>query len=137
VLHADEIHEWINSNSKDTLLIVNVWASWCVPCREEFPLLMRAAKEYRNTPVRFAFISADFKSDTSKAREFLIGQGFTGIAYWKRGDDQEFINNLAPEWSGALPVTIFFLNGKRLFYHEGIINESLLNEKIQSFLKRR
>ncbi len=49
-------------------LVINVWASWCPPCREEAPTLSRLAAEFEDTGVRFLGIVSD--DTASNAREF-------------------------------------------------------------------
>ena len=89
-------------------VLVNVWATWCLPCRKEFPALLRAAAEYRARGVRLVLISADFDDNTAAAREFLARHGVDFPSYLKTGPDMEFIDALSPKWSGALPATFVF-----------------------------
>ena len=55
------------------LLLLNVWASWCAPCREEIPALARLATRLDGLPIRVVTLSID-KSPTD-AREFLVKAG--------------------------------------------------------------
>jgi thiol-disulfide isomerase/thioredoxin len=89
-------------------VVVNVWATWCLPCRKEFPDLLRAAGEHRDRGVRLVLVSADFDDNTEAARHFLARQGVGFPSYLKTGADMEFIDALSPKWSGALPATFIF-----------------------------
>jgi cytochrome c biogenesis protein CcmG/thiol:disulfide interchange protein DsbE len=55
--------------------IVNIWASWCVPCREEFPLLVGAYGEYRDRDLGVLGIVR--RDDPESARRFATEQGAT------------------------------------------------------------
>jgi cytochrome c biogenesis protein CcmG/thiol:disulfide interchange protein DsbE len=50
--------------------VVNVWASWCAPCRDEHPFLMKLAADDR-----FALVGINYKDDAENARRFLIRFG--------------------------------------------------------------
>jgi thiol-disulfide isomerase/thioredoxin len=43
-----------------TAVVMNIWATWCIPCREEFPDLMRVRREYERRGLRVVLVSADF-----------------------------------------------------------------------------
>lgn len=59
---------------RGTPVVVNVWASWCAPCRTEMPLLQRAADTYRGDVVILGVASKD---DPNAARSFLEEFGLT------------------------------------------------------------
>ena len=88
--------------------LVNVWATWCAPCRDEFPTLVRLAERERARGLRVLFVSADFAEEASPVRAFLAEQHAPGPWLVKAGPDMEFINGLDARWSGALPVTIVY-----------------------------
>lgn len=56
-------------------LVINVWASWCVPCREEFPLLVGAQGEYRDRDL--AVLGILHRDSPESARRFATDQGAT------------------------------------------------------------
>src|SRR5436190_20066048 len=56
-------------------VLVNVWGTWCAPCRAEFPGLMQVARELRPEGLRVVLVSADFDESLPKAREFLAEHG--------------------------------------------------------------
>jgi len=62
-------------------VIVNFWASWCHPCRQEFPLLKQALREHRAQ--RLAVIGVTYQDIVSDSRSFVKRQG----ANWPQGVD--------------------------------------------------
>jgi thiol-disulfide isomerase/thioredoxin len=90
------------------VVLVNIWATWCAPCREEFPDLMRVNERYRDRGLRLVLVSADFPDQLPQARRFLAKQGVVSPSFLKTGDDMQFINAMDPRWSGALPATLIY-----------------------------
>jgi len=98
--------------------LVNVWASWCKPCVEEFPELMMIETAYRDSGLRLVLVSADL--ERAAADSFLIAHGVPLDSYFKTGPDEAFINALDPKWSGALPATMVYdAEGRRRASWEG------------------
>src|SRR4029077_9694033 len=64
--------------------LVSVWASWCEPCRMEFPNVVRLAHAYKDRGLRVIFISADLTDDLPAARKFLAEEGVDWTAYYKK-----------------------------------------------------
>lgn len=92
------------------ILLVNFWATWCIPCREEFPELVKIANEYQTENVDVVGISTDFPDEIeSKVKPYLKSQNVDFQNYVKNfEDDDAFINSVNPEWSGALPATFIY-----------------------------
>ncbi len=55
---------------RGSIAVINFWATWCAPCREELPLLSRLSGEYAGKNVRFIAVSADEEKDRSKVDAF-------------------------------------------------------------------
>ena len=111
--------------------LVNVWASWCQPCREEFPDLVALEREWRDRGFRLIFVSADFTEDVPNAKAFLAEQGVSARTYLKTGDDMQFIDTLDPSWSGALPGSFLYDSSGRLVrYWEGKASADSLRARI-------
>lgn len=113
-------------NRNGNILLLNVWATWCIPCREEFPDLVRLVKVYQKENISIVGISADFPDEIDdKIIPFLMKQRVNFENYVQNFENQEdFINKLNPEWRGALPATFVydksgklqeFLVGKQTF----------------------
>ena len=89
-------------------VLVNVWASWCEPCREEMPDLIRFYRDHRAQGLRLVLISADDDDQRAEVARILGALGFDGPAFIKHGNDMTFIDALDPRWKGALPATFLF-----------------------------
>jgi thiol-disulfide isomerase/thioredoxin len=101
-------------------LFLNFWATWCVPCREEFPAINKLAEELKD--VDFIGISVDFPEEVeSHIIPFLKSQKAKFVSYVNGIEsDEELINLLDKNWNGALPATfIYDKNGKKISFLEG------------------
>jgi thiol-disulfide isomerase/thioredoxin len=116
-------------------VLVNVWATWCEPCRAELPELMRFYRAHKASGLRLVMVSADGESDRPVVEKVLREAGFDGPAFIKRGDDDAFINALEPRWSGALPVTVLFDGaGARQQFWPGPVGETALQKPVSALL---
>src|SRR5580765_6180790 len=79
-------------------VLVNVWASWCEPCREEMPDLIRFYRDHRAQGLRLVLISADDDDQRGEVERILGALGFDGPACIKHGNDMTFIDALDPRW---------------------------------------
>ena len=86
---------------KGAVTIVNVWASWCVPCRDEAPLLMQLAQDKR-----LRLVGINYKDEPDNARRFL---GTFGDPYVAAGADQS--GRAGIEW-GVYGVPENFVVGR-------------------------
>jgi len=101
-------------------VLVNVWATWCAPCRKEVPSLLRLREELHDRGLRLILVSADFPSDVDAVRAFLAGYGIDFVTYLKSGDDTEFVEGLERRWSGNLPASfVFDARGRLRHFWEG------------------
>jgi thiol-disulfide isomerase/thioredoxin len=115
-------------------LLVNFWATWCAPCREEFPDLVKIRKQYAADRLDFVVISLDDPSDIQKAvPEFLKEVRATLLpAYLLHADDDgAAINLVDPTWGGELPATFLYDRaGHLVFKHKGRISPADLRAAI-------
>lgn len=101
---GEKVSEIIESYRGDKAVLVNIWATWCAPCVEEFPELVKLQRAYPEQ-LKVIFVSADFPDSRNRALDFLKKQNVDWTTYFKTGKDQPFIESLSTEWSGALPFT--------------------------------
>lgn len=121
-------------------LLVNFWATWCDPCREEFPDLVKINKEYKPKGLDFITISLDDLAEIKRdVPQFLREMKATMPAYLLYVDDQaEAIGTISAEWGGGLPVTFLFdASGQVVYNHTGKIKPDELKEAINKVLPNK
>ncbi|HEX8294011.1 MAG TPA: TlpA disulfide reductase family protein [Pyrinomonadaceae bacterium] len=120
-------------------LLVNFWATWCVPCREEFPDLVEIRGQYGPDTLDFILVSLDDPSDIGKAvPEFLAQARATAFpSYLLNADDSDVAINLVdPTWSGELPATFLYdRSGALVFKHKGRVKPAELRDALDAALK--
>lgn len=135
VTAADVLAQVAEPGARATL--VNVWATWCGPCREEFPGLLRVAHAREADGLRLVLVSSDFPEQWPAAKRFLAAHGVSGVSDVKHEADAAFIDALAPRWTGALPATFVFDGSGRLAaFWEGARDEAHIAAVVDSVLGR-
>jgi len=92
-------------------VVANFWATWCVPCREEMPELIRFYKEY--SPKGVAFVSVSVDDPAAPGDDLIPFMDEMGIPFsvWvpeKNQSPADLIGSLDPNWGGGIPATFVF-----------------------------
>ena len=119
-----------NSNSteifkSDQFYLLNIWASWCAPCRDEHPILMSLSKNNKLT-----IIGMNYKDNKKNAKSFLdkLGNPYEKIIVDKNGTN-------SIDWGAfGVPETFIIYNNKIIKKFIGPLNNELLIE-IQKIIK--
>jgi len=94
-------------------LLVNYWATWCEPCRDEFPDLVKIDAAYRSKGLDFIAVTlddlADIKTGVPKFLREMHAQ--MPVYLLNLSDPEPAIKMVDPKWGGALPAT-FLYNAK-------------------------
>ena len=115
-------NEKINSSDvfeKDKFYLLNIWSSWCVPCKDEHPILMEL-----NTNNAIVVIGINYKDNKENAKNFLsqLGNPYQRIFVDNKG-------TLSIEWGAfGVPESFIIYNKKILKKYIGPLNEETLLE---------
>lgn len=119
-----------------TPLIVNFWATYCIPCIEEIPYFQKLAKKYAKDSVQLILVSLDMRDDYQKIAPFAQKRKFTAPIVWLNETNADyFCPKVDPKWSGAIPASLFINNrsGYRKFYEEQL-SEDAVEKEIMAIL---
>lgn len=104
------------------VLLLNLWATWCVPCREEFPDLVKLSANFKNKNLEVVGISIDYPEEVDfKIIPFLkkLNVNFKNYVNGFEKDEQ-LIDMIDAKWNGALPATVIYdEKGKKAAFFEG------------------
>jgi cytochrome c biogenesis protein CcmG, thiol:disulfide interchange protein DsbE len=112
---------------KGSVTIVNIWASWCGPCRQEHPILMELAKRKD-----IVLVGINNKDDPANAARFLgaLGQPFSAVGADTTG-------RVTIDWGGYGVPETFIVDGQGMIRHKHVgpltaeIVEGVFNQKIK------
>lgn len=127
------------TQQRERPLLVNFWATFCDPCRDEFPDLVKIDQEYRPQSLDFVTVSLDDMSDIeTTVPEFLGSMKATMPAYLLNVSDPEpAINLVDTKWRGDLPATYLYNEkGEVVYKHIGRVKTEELRSAIEKVVKK-
>src|SRR6266446_2724507 len=90
-------------------LLMTFWATWCEPCRDEYPMLNDLAKEYAPEGLHVVGINCNNDGDLIVMRRFSARYKPVFPNYRKQhGDESGFQSVVSPDWNGLLPASVFY-----------------------------
>jgi thiol-disulfide isomerase/thioredoxin len=126
------------AKERGKVVLVNFWASWCLPCREEFPALVRLQDRLSSQGLSVIGVSIDTTSQIPAVEKFLGETKPTFPNYRKKsgGDDGEFIDAVDKSWGGELPFSVLYDRaGKKARVLSGPRTEKDFEKEIRALLK--
>ncbi len=105
----------LRAQHRGRVLLVNFWATWCEPCREEFPGLVRLDQAYRARGLSIVTISMDEPEAVPAVQKFLKTQGAEFGSYRRNFRDfAALVDSINPRWGGGIPATFLYDRQGRL-----------------------
>jgi thiol-disulfide isomerase/thioredoxin len=99
-------------------LLVTFWATWCEPCRDEYPMLNELAKQYAPQGLKVVGINLNDDGDLTLMRRFMARYKPVFPNYRKKmGGENEFVQAVLPGWNGAIPASFFYSADGRQVNH--------------------
>ncbi|MFA6469548.1 MAG: TlpA disulfide reductase family protein [Bacteroidota bacterium] len=140
-VHAIDAHGFdsLRTNRNGRVLVLNIWATWCAPCKEEFPDLITLAKDFKMMNIDFAAISVDFPDEVnSKILPFLTPLAVPFPVFVSDFPSAEqFINTVDQSWSGAIPATIIYSpEGTQKVFLKGKQNYAQFKKAVEDVLTK-
>jgi thiol-disulfide isomerase/thioredoxin len=132
--NADQLMERISH--KDTLYVVNFWATWCIPCVKELPAFNITHDLYQGKPVKVLLVSFDFKEQYPKKLESWVAKKKLRpeVVWLNETNPSIYIPKIAPEWEGGLPATLFINNNTGERY---LKPDEISVEEIKSWIEKQ
>lgn len=122
---------------RDKFLVVNFWSTTCAPCVKELPYFIEANDKNKNNPkFKMILVSLDRLVDKEKVIRFIKSKNLTAEVILL--DDIKRMNTWIPlfekNWDGNIPVTLFYRYGEKIFFNDGEMNQTELENTINKNL---
>ena len=126
------------ASERGRVVLVNFWATWCPPCRDEFPDLSRLQRKYASRGLRVLGVSTDLGSQMPAVEKLLadLKPSFPNYRKTTGGDDGQFIDAVDPSWGGELPFSVFYArDGKKVRVFSGQHTFQQYEQEVLKLLK--
>lgn len=128
IISYPEFEEMVKTPS-DKFRVYNFWATWCGPCVKEMPYFEKLQEE--DTSIELIFISMDDGRKPERVTSFIEKKGIKAPVYLLNDVDyNKWIDKVDPNWSGAIPATLFIRSDGTKSFHEGEVTENELKSII-------
>lgn len=141
IIDLDGLKKILQRDPKDTRpLLVNFWATWCDPCREEFPELVKLNADYPAKRLNFVAVSLDDVADIKTAVPKFLREmkAKMPVVLLNVNDPDPAIHAVDDKWGGELPATFLYdREGKVVFKYFGKIKPAELRAAIDKEVMSR
>lgn len=119
-------------HNTDSVYLINFWATWCGPCKEELPAIEKVGAKYKNEKFRIILVSLDVPNQLhSRLIPFVkANQIKSDVILLDDPKQNEWIDKVDPGWSGEIPFTVVYGRNFRNTY-----NKSFSYQELDSIIK--
>jgi thiol-disulfide isomerase/thioredoxin len=117
-------------------LLVTFWATWCEPCRDEYPLVNQLAKQYASQGLQVVGVDMDDDAALTLVHHFMDkNQPVFPNVRKKMGHEDAFVDGVSPQWHDVMPANFFYAaDGKLLGFMVGEHSREDFEKVIHSML---
>jgi thiol-disulfide isomerase/thioredoxin len=135
-VNMQQLQAMAAQQNNDTLYVVNFWATWCKPCVGEMPYFEKADAAFKPKKVKVVFVSLNSARELPAVEKFVADKSIKPeVVLLSAGNPNAWIDSIDQSWSGAIPATAMYRNGKKVFFREGEFTQSDLDSIIQTKIK--
>lgn len=121
----------LSDEAGDRTLVINLWATWCVPCQKEIPELNRLVQKYESEDILFLSVTSEKEKDVlewielqkNEPEYFQLFENERLISYlFSLNPDKNIKSGRAPQ---LLPTNIIIEQGKLIYFRQGYSEENI------------
>jgi thiol-disulfide isomerase/thioredoxin len=133
----DGLEHYFNKQN-DTTYAINFWSTWCKPCVKELPHFESFAKSMEGKKFKLLLVSLDFPSVYEKSLiQYLKTKGIESeCVVLDDSDANAWIPKVDSSWTGAIPATVIYKRGDRVF-HEGYMPQKQLHSTVEQIMLKQ
>ena len=132
---ANEIQSLVAKN-KGKVVLLHFWASWCPPCAQEFPALVKLYTAYKPRGLEVIAVSMNDFSEMRDVMSFVRSQNPPFPLYIAGTVEKTFFRSIDKRWTSGLPLSVIYdKTGKLRYFHEGARTYNQFERDIKSLLE--
>jgi thiol-disulfide isomerase/thioredoxin len=109
----------IVAQNKGKVVVLNFFATWCVPCHTEFPDIVKLQTDFKGKGLQVVEVSMNDITDKDELQKYLAETKPPFTVYLAANTEDKFYTDVDPRWDTALPMTMIFdRDGKNVHFYK-------------------
>jgi thiol-disulfide isomerase/thioredoxin len=124
------------AKNKGKVVLLHFWATWCPPCADEFPALVKVYTAYKTRGLEVIAVSLNDFSEMQDVMRFVHEQKPSFPLYIAGTVNETFYRSIDKRWSSGVPLTMIYdKTGKLRYFHDGARTYAQFDRDVQSLLQ--